>query len=199
MNKVRDPFGACDPVSFMITVGCVTVFRESLLIMCTPGQGSRQPASDHPVSSFSFRTSSGPPFSFFFHFLAPPHSDTGFHLLKQKLTVLLSTRSRASFFLQERWKNKHVYDDTFCRFQIHICKLHYSSAPPPSCWRAYTHTYTQYPIGQACLSASLPTTWWILPRASNRTLGRVVARVKQLHEPMDQTGTLTLSCGHKCV
>ncbi len=81
-----------------------------------------------------------PPPPSFFHFLAPPHSNTGFHLLKQKLTVLLSTRSRASFFLQERWKNKHVYADTFCRFQIHICKLHHSSAPPPSCWRAYTHT-----------------------------------------------------------
>lgn len=99
---------------------------------------------DHPVSSFSFQTSSDPPPpSSFFHFLAPPHSDTGFHLLKQKLTVLLSTRSRASFFLQERWKNKHVYTDTFCRFQIHICKLHHSSAPPPSCWRAYTHIHTR--------------------------------------------------------
>jgi len=114
---------------------------NSPLIMCTPGQGSRQPASDHPASSFSFRTSSDPPFSSFFHFLAPPHSNTGFHLLKQKLTVLLSVRSRASFFLQERWKNKHVYADTFCRFQIHICKLHYSSAPPPSCWEP-AHTYT---------------------------------------------------------
>lgn len=166
MSKVREPFGTCDPVSFMITVGCATVFRESLLIMCTPGQGSRQPVSDHPVSSFSFRTSSDPPFSSFFHFLAPPHSDTGFHLLKQKLTVLLSTRSRASFFLQERWKNKHVYADTFCRFQIHICKLHYSSAPPPSCWRAYTHTHIHTISHRTGLFISQPANHMMDPTTS---------------------------------
>lgn len=48
-----------------------------------------------------------PPLSLSFILSSLLSTSAGFHLLKQKLTVLLGARSRASLFLQERWENKH--------------------------------------------------------------------------------------------
>lgn len=150
----------------------------SPLIMCTPGQGSCQAASDHPVFTFSFLTSSNPPPRFsFFHFLAPPHSDTGFHLLKQKLTVLLRTRSRASFSSRRGRKTNMCtpIPSVASRFtsasSTTLQLLHPAVGEPPHT-HTHTHAYmrTRSPTGRVCLSASLPTTWWIKPRASNMTL-----------------------------
>lgn len=111
-----------------------------------------------------------PPVSFF-HLLAPPHGDSGFHLLKQKLTVLLRTRSRAPFSSRRGKKTNMctTIPSVASRFtsagSTTLQLLHPAVGEP-----THTHLHTRSPTGRVCLSASLPTTWWIKPRASNMTL-----------------------------
>lgn len=76
------------------------------LIMSTMVKGHSRPRvttlMPHLVAGFL-----PPPLSFSFILSSLLSMSAGFHLLKQKLTVLLRARSRASLFLQERWENKH--------------------------------------------------------------------------------------------
>lgn len=127
-----------------------------------------------PHATFGCRISP-PPLSFSFILSSLLSTSAGFHLLKQKLTVLLGARSRASLFLQERWENKHgAWQYLLSLPGSHLQHRHSAAGeavlspyytPPLS----NTAFQSNVPLGQACLSASLPTTWWNPQGASNST------------------------------